>query len=77
MPPDRFDHDPNTGDFSSQIPTTRILDIVRLNEPVSTGEVANELDCHRNTARYRLKKLEEGGQVEKEKIGQQFVWRSV
>lgn len=43
---------------------------------MTTGEVANEIECHRNTARDQLKRLAKRGRIKKEEIGQEFVWRS-
>ncbi|PCR88669.1 helix-turn-helix domain-containing protein [Natrinema ejinorense] len=76
MPSDRFQHDSSSGDFSPQTSSGKILRVVRRLEPASTGEIADELEVHRNTARYRLKKLEDQRKVEKEEIGGAFVWRS-
>lgn len=49
--------------------------MVRESGPITTGEVANEVDCHRNTAREQLKQLAERGRIEKDEIGQEFIWR--
>ncbi|ADB63982.1 helix-turn-helix transcriptional regulator [Haloterrigena sp. SYSU A558-1] len=75
MPPDR-QRDETSGRFDSEYTSNRFLEAVRRLGPTTTGEVSNELDCHRNTARRRLKELEEQGRIEKEEIGQEFVWRA-
>ncbi|SIS21712.1 winged helix-turn-helix domain-containing protein [Natronorubrum thiooxidans] len=77
MSPDRYEHDPDSGDFSTQTSSAKILRVLRQLEPVTTTELAEEIGVHRNTARYRLKKLEEQGKVKKEDFGRTFVWQSV
>lgn len=65
------------GDFAEEYSTRRYLRALRRIEPASTGEVANEVGCHRNNARERLKDLEKEGRVEKDKIGGAFIWRTI
>lgn len=63
------------GDYEEEYSDSDILSVVRQHEPIGTGAVADELDCHRNTARNRLKKLEERDAVERiEGVGPGWGW---
>lgn len=77
MPDGNRRRNEGSGEFDSEYSTNKFLDAVRRLEPTTTGEVANEVDCHRNTARLRLKDLEERGRISKAEIGQEFVWRAI
>ncbi|UHQ98801.1 DeoR family transcriptional regulator (plasmid) [Natrinema zhouii] len=46
-------------------------------ESTTTGEVAKELDCHRNTARRNLNNLAESGKLKKTKRSRSFLWQTV
>lgn len=63
------------GDYDEEYSDSDILAVVRANEPIGTGAVAEEVGCHRNTARGRLKELEENGAVERiEGVGPGWGW---
>ncbi|WP_257787646.1 helix-turn-helix domain-containing protein [Natronorubrum daqingense] len=68
--------DSDADDFGRKYSSAEFLRVVRESGPMTTGEVANEIECHRNTARDQLKRLAKRGRIKKEEIGQEFVWRS-
>lgn len=47
---------------------------VRANEPASTSEVAEAVGVSRQGADWRLRKIEENGDVHSKKIGASLVW---
>ena len=51
-----------------------IVDAVRENEPAGTSEVAEAVGVERQSADYRLRKLEEEGSVESKMVGNSLVW---
>lgn len=63
------------GDYEDEYSDSDILAVVRANEPIGTGAVAEEIGCHRNTARARLKQLEERGAINRiEGVGPGWGW---
>lgn len=50
------------------------LNAVRDHQPAATTEVADAVGVARQSAGYRLKKLEEEGRVESKKVGPSRVW---
>lgn len=71
--PDRI-RDGETGQFDEKFSSNQYLEAVRRLEPTTTGEVADELDCHRNTARRNLEKLADSGRVQKTERSGAFLW---
>jgi len=53
------------------------VDAVREHEPAGTKEVADVVGVARQSADYRLRQLEEDGQVESKKIGNSLAWSVV
>jgi predicted transcriptional regulator len=51
-----------------------VVDAVREHEPAATKEVADELDIARQSADYRLRKLEDEGRVKSKMVGNSLVW---
>jgi predicted transcriptional regulator len=51
-----------------------VVDAVREHEPAATKEVADELEMARQSADYRLRKLEDEGRVESKMVGNSLVW---
>jgi predicted ArsR family transcriptional regulator len=51
-----------------------VVDAVREHEPAATKEVAGALDMARQSADYRLRKLEEEGSVKSKMVGNSLVW---
>lgn len=54
-----------------------VIDAVCEHEPAATKEVAEELDMARQSADYRLRKLEDEGRVESKMVGNSLVWMVV
>ncbi|EMA45910.1 helix-turn-helix domain-containing protein [Halobiforma nitratireducens] len=73
MSPNRT-RDEDTGQFDEKHSSNRYLEAVDRLEPTTTGEVADELDCHRNTARRHLEKLADAGEIEKIERSGAFLW---
>lgn len=66
----------DSDDFGRKYSSSQFLSVVQEKGPVTTGEVATEIGCHRNTARDQLKRLANQNRIKKQKIGQDFVWQS-
>ncbi|MFC7216538.1 helix-turn-helix domain-containing protein [Saliphagus sp. GCM10025334] len=66
--------DSTADDFGRKYKASQFVRVVRREEPVTTGEVAEQVGCHRNTARNQLDRLEKNGRLSKEQIGQEFIW---
>lgn len=54
-----------------------VLRAIRTQDHASANGVADELDCSRQTAHYRLKQLQDEGRVQSEKIGNTLIWTVV
>jgi predicted transcriptional regulator len=66
--------DETTGRFAPKFDEQDILDAVREHEPAATREIAETVGCTRQSADYRLRRLEEGGRVRSKKVGPTLVW---
>lgn len=66
--------DERSGPFEKQHTDDDIVEFVEENEVVTTREVAEYFDYHLQTARRRLKSLEEEGRLNKKDVGKRFVW---
>lgn len=62
------------GRFEPEHTDREVLEAVRKHEPAGTSEVATELGIERQSADYRLRKLEEAGKVSNKKIGRTLAW---
>ncbi len=62
------------GPFEKRHSDEEILSFVEAQEVVTTKEVALHFDYHLQTARRRLKSLEEAGRVNQKDVGKRFVW---
>ena len=62
------------GRFAAIHTDSDVLTAVRKHEPAATSEVANELNIKRPSADYRLRQLEEEGEVTSKKIGDSLAW---
>lgn len=51
-----------------------LLEYIDENEVVTTREVAEDFDYHLQTARRRLKSLEERGEIQMKDVGKRLVW---
>lgn len=51
-----------------------ILEFIRTKEVATTKEVSENFDYHMQTARRRLKTLEENGELNMKDVGKRFVW---
>ncbi|APX98735.1 helix-turn-helix domain-containing protein [Natronorubrum daqingense] len=76
MSPERR-RDQDSGRYGSEYSSNQYLEAVRRLEPTTTGEVAEELECHRNTARRNLEKLAERGELEQSKRSGAFLWQTI
>lgn len=62
------------GRFTQEHSDEEVLEAVRTHEPAGTSEVADELGIVRQSADYRLRRLEDDGRVRKKKIAASLVW---
>lgn len=67
------EHDKH-GHFKAEYADEEFLEAVAANEPAATSEVADEVGIARQSADYRLRKLEDSGRVSKKKVGNALVW---
>ena len=66
--------DEQSGPFEEQHSDDDLLEFVQEMEVVTTKEVADHFDYHIQTARRRLKSIEEEGRLNKKDVGKRFVW---
>lgn len=66
----RDDH----GQFKREHSDEEFIEAVREHEPASTREVAEEIGIYRQSADYRLRRLEEDERVTRKKAGHSLVW---
>ncbi|WP_455448133.1 ArsR family transcriptional regulator [Natrinema thermotolerans] len=76
VPSDRR-RDEDSGKYDTKYQYEGVLKAVRRLEPTTTGEVANELDCHRNTAREKLNDLADRGELKKTEQSNTFIWQTI
>ena len=63
------------GTFGKEYPDADILSVVSAVELATTDHIADELDCHPNTARGRLKEMADEGLVSAEKLRGAYLWK--
>ena len=63
------------GRFAARHADEDVLAAVREHEPAGTQEVADALGIERQSADYRLRRLQDVGQVTSKKIGGSLAWR--
>lgn len=66
--------DERSGPFEKQHSDEEILAFIEEKEVATTKEVADHFDYHLQTARRRLKSLEQDGRIKKKDVGKRFVW---
>ena len=66
--------DDRDGPFTKRHSDEDILEYIEEHEVVTTKEVADAFEYHLQTARRRLKKLEQEDRLEKKDVGKRFVW---
>jgi len=66
--------DERSGPFEEKHTDEELLDFIQRNEVVTTKEVSDKFDYHLQTARRRLKKLEQEDRLNKKDVGKRFVW---
>jgi DeoR/GlpR family transcriptional regulator of sugar metabolism len=66
--------DERRGPFEKQHSDDALLAFIEQEEVVTTKEVADHFHYHLQTARRRLKALEQEGRVQKKDVGKRFVW---
>lgn len=54
-----------------------LLDVLRDRGGAGTAEVADALDCSRQNADYRLRRLLDDGKVHKRTVGNSLLWTAV
>lgn len=64
----------NRGRFEPKKTDKEVIEAVRKHQPAGTAEVAKELNIERQSADYRLRKLEKQGRVNSKKIGRSLAW---
>lgn len=62
------------GQFEPEHSDEEVIAEVRKHQPAGTGEIAKELNIARQSADYRLKRLENEGKVKSKKIGGTLAW---
>lgn len=65
------------GRFAARHTDEDVLAAVREHEPAGTQEVADVLGIERQSADYRLRRLQDAGAVASKKIGGSLAWRVV
>jgi len=63
-----------TDGSEERYPDEVYIDAVRENEPAATSEVAQEVGVARQSADYRLRRLEEKGKTTSKMIGGSLAW---
>ncbi|MFC6836980.1 helix-turn-helix domain-containing protein [Halomarina ordinaria] len=63
------------GRFAARHADKDVLAAVREHEPAGTQEVADVLGIERQSADYRLRRLQDAGAVASKKIGGSLAWR--
>lgn len=66
--------DERRGPFEKQHSDDALIAFIEEEEVVTTKEVADHFDYHLQTARRRLKALEQEDQIRKKDVGKRFVW---
>lgn len=66
--------DDRSGPFEKRHTDEDLIEFVRENEVVTTKEVAEHFEYHLQTARKRLKALEQEGKLNMKDVGKRFVW---
>ena len=64
----------HSGPFEKRFSDEALLEFVRDEEVVTTKEVAEHFDYHLQTARRRLKHLQQEGRLHQKDVGKRFVW---
>ena len=64
----------NSGRFKPEVSDDEILEAVREHEPAGTSEVGEAVGLARQNADYRLRRLEEEGEVRSKKVGHSLIW---
>lgn len=64
----------SSGQYQPEYSDTEIIRAVEKHEPAGTQEIADELDIARQSADYRLRKLEDQGKLSVKKVGGTLVW---
>lgn len=62
------------GQFKQEHSDEAFIEAIREHEPASTREVAEEIGIYRQSADYRLRRLEDAGRVTSKKAGHSLVW---
>jgi len=68
------DRDEDTGRFSAEYSVEAFLQAVHELETATTSNVAKNVGCSYDLAYRRLHKLEEDGELTKQRVGGSFVW---
>ena len=66
--------DERSGPFEERVSDEEILAFIEQEEVVTTKEVADEFEYHIQTARRRLKQLNQEGEIRQKDVGKRFVW---
>lgn len=62
------------GRYQPEHSDKEVIAAVRTHEPAGTSEIAKELGIARQSADYRLRRLEESGRVTVKKVGGALIW---
>jgi predicted ArsR family transcriptional regulator len=72
--PGRNTNRAETGLYASQYSTDTIIETLERGEMIGTQDVADALGCVYDTAYKRLRKLEDEGRVESQKVANTRIW---
>ena len=65
----------DTGRFQSEFDDDEIIEAISNMQPTAgTADIAEELGVTRQSADYRLRRLEEEGRIRKETVGRTLIW---
>lgn len=69
------DRDDDTGQYTDTYPTEDFIEAIRDHGGAAgTREIADAIDCHRDTARRRLNDLVEEGLIVRRDVGDAALW---
>lgn len=69
------DRDDDTGQYTDTYPTDEFIEAIReLGGAAGTREIAEAVDCHRDTARRRLNSLTDEGLLMRKDVGDAALW---
>lgn len=68
------DRDEESGQYTDTYPKEMFLDVLRELGGGGTRKIAEQVGCHRDTARRRLNTFVEEGEVRRQEVGDSALW---